>query len=113
MIEALAREFGVIPMFVWQPIPTYKYDISNHLFVSTGPWMRGSGARTKRGYQYVAESLRKGEPSLRFLWLADIQQDLQKALYVDQVHYTAWMSRHIAEQIAKLISERGLLRDLK
>src|SRR5207249_2176487 len=32
MIEVLAGGYGFVPVFVWQPIPWYKYDLKYHLF---------------------------------------------------------------------------------
>jgi hypothetical protein len=43
------------------------------------------------------------------LWLADMQREDTTALYVDQVHYTAALSKRIAERIADAIVERRLL----
>ena len=113
MIKALGEEFGVKTIFIWQPVPTYKYDIAYHRFTSNSPWRDGSGERTRRGYEYFAELLREGDPDPHFLWLADIQEDLRESLYVDQVHYTGAMSRLIAERTRELLSERGLLRSLR
>src|SRR5215510_7855478 len=34
MIEGTSAAFGVRPLFVWQPTPLYKYDLTYHLFKS-------------------------------------------------------------------------------
>jgi len=44
-----------------------------------------------------------------FLGLADMQEALREPLYVDQVHYTAAMSRRIAAEIGQALLDRGLL----
>lgn len=109
MIAGIAAAFGTRALFVWQPVPTYKYDISRHLYSGNSPWLRNAGERTRAGYQALAARLAGSPASDGFLWLADIQENLGEPLYVDQVHYTAAMNRRLAEAIATRIIERRWL----
>jgi hypothetical protein len=106
MIESVAATYNVRTLFVWQPVPTYKYDTRNHPFM-------GSGFARHRysmfGYPRFRKSLDEMQPADNFLWAADIQQNLAKPLYVDQVHYTGEFSDMIAGLVAdRLLS--GLLQ---
>ncbi len=107
IIEGTAKVYDVQPVFIWQPIPTYKYELDHHLFVGDG---FGDHSYSEFGYQYMAELYKEQEFGNNFLWVADIQENLQQALYVDKVHYSAEMSELLAETICDLILERGLMR---
>ena len=91
MIEAVAGTYGVDPVFVWQPVPTYKYDLDYHLFTSRG-FQRHS--YTKYGYPRMRERVDRGDLGGNFFWCADLQEGVREPLYVDIVHYTAVMSRN-------------------
>jgi len=101
MIKGMASQFGVQVLFVWQPVPTYRYDLRNHLYATRSNWLQNSGPRTRDGYAAFAARLAGEAPDTTFLWLADLQEGLAEPLYVDQVHYTVAMSRRIAAEIAK------------
>jgi GDSL-like Lipase/Acylhydrolase family len=104
-IRAVAAEAGVWTLFVWQPIPTYGYDLEYHLF-GGGLEMGDDGNRL--GYKSVNRLRRdpKGPLTEDFLWLADMQRERREPLYVDQVHYTAAFSAEIAVEIASAIAPR-------
>ena len=103
MIEAVAKEFGVDALFVWQPIPLYKYDLKYHVF-ATGDF--GTNAFARHGYRYMERRVREGSLGTDFLWCADVQESLAEPLYVDKVHYTARMSRLVASLIGERIVEQ-------
>ncbi len=103
MIEVVAADFGVTPIFVWQPVPTYEYDLQFHPFAAGG--FEGHGA-SEQGYAYMAERVAADPLGGHFLWLADIQKDEKQALYVDKVHYTAAFTRTLATRMAARIAER-------
>jgi len=103
IIEAIAREFHVVPIFVWQPVPTYKYDLKHHLFVEHG---FGIAASTINGYPYAAELHKRKVFGDDFLWLADMQENMSKPVYIDTVHYSAEMCRIISEHIYKFLLTR-------
>ena len=125
MIEAIAAAFGVRPLFVWQPVPTYQYDLSYH-FLSHASFVRALGPRMDRsalmqnlflqgrlgpnvlwlsdGYALMDNLRAQGKLGPDMLWLADMQQDKHENLYVDAVHYTAAFSKEIAERICGALS---------
>lgn len=105
--EALAKEFGVKALFVWQPVPVYKYDQQFNIFKEFNyskflPYL-------KPGYEAISKEYEMGRFGENFLWLADMQENLKEALYVDAVHYSAKMSEMIAERIVEKIISQGLL----
>src|SRR2546427_11763001 len=57
MIEAVAATRGVRVLFVWQPVPTYKYDLRYHPFAAKG---FGAHENSRLGYPRMAEIVREG-----------------------------------------------------
>lgn len=106
IIEAVAASYGVKPVFVWQPVPTFKYDVSYHLFSG---FDFGKFNYSRYGYRSMEELRQVNHLGVNFLWCADIQQGFKEPLYVDRVHYTAKFSRVLALCIADLLLERDLL----
>ncbi len=106
MIAATASAWGVRPLFVWLPAPTYRYDLRYHLF---GDLDFEKNNYAGFGYARMAERLRREPAGPDFFWAADLQQGVREPLYVDQIHYTAAFSRTIGEEIARTLLERGLL----
>jgi hypothetical protein len=99
MIELTAAGYGVRPIFVWQPIPVYKYDLRYHFFLHSYKDF-GGYVRPRYGYPMMEAERAQGRLGDDVLWLADVQEDKHENLYVDSVHYTAAFSREIAERIA-------------
>ena len=54
LTEALAAAYGVEATFVWQPTPTYRYDLRHHLFKGDFGHHQSSG----HGYPRMAEFVR-------------------------------------------------------
>jgi hypothetical protein len=104
LIEAAAGATRVQSVFVWQPVPTYKYDLQYHTFKGTF----GRTEYARHGYPRMAEYVRTHPLGPNFVWCADIQEDLRELLYVDQVHYAPSMSQRIARCIADAIRDRRL-----
>ena len=106
LITAVASAWGARPLFVWQPVPTYEYDLRCHLFGDVDFERNNYSAF---GYLRMAERLRRQPLGSDFLWQADLQQGVCQPLYVDQIHYTAAMSRLIGGEIGRALIERGRL----
>lgn len=106
-VKAVSDAYGISAVFAWQPIPTYKYDVTHHLFY---PNQLGCHINSKAGYPMMAELAKKTPLGNSFVWAADIQNNLVEPLYVDAFHYTAPMSRRIAEFISAEIRKRGLIK---
>jgi len=98
LIELIANGYGIRTVFVWQPVPTYKYDLHYHFFLHSKAEFAAYG---RSGYAYpLMENLRtRGKLGPDVLWLADLQQDKHENLYVDSIHYNAAFSKEIAAQI--------------
>ena len=98
MIESIGGGLGVRTIFVWQPVPVYKYDLRYHYFLHAD---RNFGVylRSKYGYAMMENVRAAGRLGDDTLWLADMQQDKHEMLYVDAVHYNAPFSKEIAERI--------------
>jgi hypothetical protein len=105
--EVVAREYGTRAVFVWQPIPLYKYDLHHHLFATSD---FGSNFFARYGYRYMADRMDEASVQGNFLWCADIQENLAEPLYVDKVHYTARMSALVASTISDGLVGHGLLQ---
>ena len=106
LAEAALRAHGASSLFVWQPVPTYKYDLAHHPFAYMG-FARHS--LSKEGYGVMADIVAREPQPPSFLWLADLQEDLHESLYVDRVHYNAKLTLLLAERIAAAVVERGLV----
>jgi hypothetical protein len=104
--KALAEGHGVQVAFIWQPVPTYQYDLQYHPF-------KGDDFKRHANSRAVYEAMERERKSIddpSFIWCADMQQGSKEALYVDQVHYSAAFSRKLAERIADGLKAGGLLR---
>jgi hypothetical protein len=104
-MDAVGAANGVRVVRVWQPVPTYGYDLRFHRFAAEG---FGRNAVTVDGYPAVARARaegRLGPPGL--VWCADIQRALHEPLYVDTIHYAPRMARRVAACIAKAMRRRA------
>ena len=105
MIESICAIHDVQPVFVWQPIPSYKYDSSRHRF-NMGP----KHSHTQYGYQKMATHVKENSPADNFLWCADILEDFDEPLYVDGVHYSPKACEILAATVSDLLIERDLVK---
>ena len=106
MIQAIADSFKIKAVFVWQPVPNYKYDLKYHLF---SKWGFGGHTISQFGYPKMAKLHKQRSMGKNFLWCADIQEGAKEPLYVDRVHYTSKMSRMVAKCIFDLMEQRKIL----
>ena len=100
-IAAVAREFGVVSIFAWHPVASYKYDRSHHHLVTR----IGTGRKYARMARYVAKYPLGND----FIWCADVQERIPRNLYVDRVHFNAEGARLVAQHIVDVAAERRLL----
>ena len=107
IIEAISQAYFVTSIFVWQPVPTYKYDLNSHLFAKWG--LFNIHPFPKYGYPRMAKVLNETHLGTNFLWAADIQSGIKEPLYVDQAHYSNKLSKMLATYIVDSVIERNLL----
>lgn len=107
IIEAIAREYGIKTLFVWQPMPLYAYDTRHHIFSDYN--YSAASPYLKIGYDLMASANANIDSGANFIWLADIQREESRPLYVSAFHYSPEMSRIIANYIAQDIIKRKLL----
>jgi hypothetical protein len=107
MVEATCREFGITPVFVWQPVPSYKYDTKYHLFYQSPKTYQNQAV----GFVEMAAMCKSNAFGKHFLWCADVQEDKKECLYVDAHHYTARFAKELAQYVAGLCRQDGLLQD--
>jgi len=102
MIEGVAEKYGIKVLFVWQPVPTYKYDLNYHLlFDSVDDF--GPNLRSKYGYEAMEEIMKTRKEFANVMDLSGMGADRKEWLYVDTVHYSAQFSQEIADMIGKQI----------
>ena len=104
LTSAVARRLSVPLLFVWQPMPLYRYDAGQHVLGAEGVASLAPIASVYARLRRMLGEVPRGD----VLWLADVQEGRRENLYVDEVHYTARFSRELAEAIAG-----RLLADLK
>jgi hypothetical protein len=110
LIEAAAAASGTRVLFVWQPVPTFDYDLARHALASGDLAYFGGHQRSRFGYARMRE-LRPGLGlGAEVLWLDGLQAGRAENLYVDGVHYTEAFSREIAARIAERLRANGLVR---
>ena len=108
IIEVISREFHIKTLFVWQPISSYKYDQNYNIFKKFD--YAGFLPYLGPGYEKAANEYQTGTFGNNFLWLGDMQESLKEPLYVDAVHYSARMSKLIAEHIAVDLSAKKIIQ---
>jgi hypothetical protein len=100
LIRAVCREFAVRPLFVWQPVPCYRYD-GEHLYGAGHGSAEALIDCVRAGYELMSARRGREFSGGDFLWLADMQDGRTENLYVDADHYTPEFSREVASRIAR------------
>lgn len=100
LIRAVAAPYGIQTLFVIQPIPTYKYDISYHVFSEGDLGYFHEANFAGFGYRILEGRRSALERQEDFLWLADMQEDVRENLYCDSIHYTSAFAKTISSAIA-------------
>jgi hypothetical protein len=105
MIEVFSNAYGIKEVFVWQPVPMYKYALKYHSFYRGG---FGRHTYAKFGYPEMEAYMKKDLIKENFLWCAGIQEGISEPLYVDLFHYSPQMSKRLARCIHNLMTETDL-----
>ena len=101
-IESMASGFGVRPVFVWQPVPMYKYDL-HYDFLKVSKSFYRHYSRPEYGYPLMEDLRAQGKLGGNVLWLADMQENKRENLYVDSLHYSSAFSKEIAGKICNFL----------
>jgi hypothetical protein len=107
--EAAANTYKVKTLFVWQPTPSYEYDLKYHPY----PQHRRNWRDAGYGYAEMARIVKSHpqEYGKNFLWLADMQKQAKEPLYVDSDHYCPKFCEAIAGEIAGKLFQEKLITD--
>jgi len=108
IIAAVSTVYGVRPLFVWQPVPTYRSDPRTDPFSGEDQF---GPAYAKYGYPVMLEYAQHNKLGPDFVWCADIQEGIKEPLYVDKIHYSARLSKMLAGCISDSIVHRTLLEN--
>jgi len=103
LIRGVCRQFGIRPLFVWQPVPCYRYEGPAESHGDAAPLIEC----VQQGYALMSN--RRDFDDDEFLWLADMQAGRTENLYVDADHYTSAFSGEIAGRIAQHLLVKGFL----
>lgn len=110
LISSIGESNNIITHFVFQPIPNYKYDLSNHALFKRGQVTYDDSSDLvlrENFYSYADQyyqNLSKKE-RLEFIWLAGIQENERGNLYVDYAHYTANFADEISDILVAKIKD--------
>jgi len=99
MIRAVAAEFGVRPVFVWQPIPFYRFDLSTHPFGDDVAHYDAPGLL--QGFEEMERRWKSDRLGHNAIWCSDIQEGRTEQMYVDTVHYSAALNKLLASCIVE------------
>ena len=110
IIESVSKTFNIKTLFVWQPVSFYKYDLKYHIF--TDKDFLNSFADGIEVYNKMGNIIKSKDSESNFFYLADLQKNIKKPLYIDDVHYSAKMSEIVAKAISDyLISNNYLMKN--
>ncbi|MCH8071186.1 MAG: hypothetical protein IIA09_04480, partial [Proteobacteria bacterium] len=77
LTEAISNEYNIKDYFVIQPVPTYKYNLSNHIIFSRYPDILDNEINNFLGYKILEKRYRnlKSWEKRNVIWLADMQKE--------------------------------------
>jgi len=107
--QSIAAAHGISSVFVAQPVPGYKNDLTKHPFyrgIEDDFGYAGLGYRTS----FAAAFQTRNDP--RLVWCADVIEGFvarKSPAWVDEVHYTDGLNAAVAACAANAIFARGLL----
>ena len=104
MIRAVASDFGVTTIFVWQPHPTYRYGLNQHPFIKGGFKAHGYA---RHGYAVFAKRLGDRPLGDDLLWCAGLHDRTPGPHYVDEVHDTPAFCDIFAKHLVQMMLRRG------
>jgi hypothetical protein len=114
IIRNLCGLYGTKPVFVWQPIAIYKYDLNHHFMAGDKKYgyfrnLPGS-SRAVATYKQVESLAATHSFGDGFLFLGNIAEDQDRNRYVDVNHYNDEFSATIAMHILGFLKDQHLLQ---
>lgn len=113
LAEGAGKVFNVKTLFVWQPVPLYKYNLQYHLFGAEASGENDTQQFSKYTYPQMAELVKNKQLGNNFLWAADLQENINEPLYVDAVHYAPALANSLAQAIANNLLANKFLYNIK
>jgi len=98
IIETLAEKFDFQTYFFIQPVPGYRNEFANHMFLTNG-----RNAKWNQRGTLKMQLLEKTTDNLTSFNLAHLLENYGEQPFVDNVHYTSKVCNLIAENIAHKI----------
>jgi hypothetical protein len=96
----MANANGVQALFVWQPVPLWKYDLLLHPLQ-----IQPSHQLHRVGYPQLYDRYQRGSLPSNFAWCADVREGSSEMRYIDQVHYRPLLAPLVADcAVRKLLS---------
>lgn len=111
MADAVARSYGVQPVFIVAPSSYYAFDNKyNPFFQTIMPIKQIWG---KNGYELLNKIFENKVLKPNHIWLGDIHREKQEPLFSDAGHYSSRFSYEVAEAIAEEMMKRNLLPETR
>ncbi len=113
IIRSICSLYGTKPVFVWQPIAIYKYDLSHHFMAGDrkyGYFRKMPGAAQAVAIYSEVERLAASHSfGDDFVFMAEVTDDQDRNRYVDVNHYNGEFSATIATHILSFLRVQRLL----
>ena len=102
-INAIISLNNLKAYFIWQPTPNYQYKSVNlHNKLSKWKDQYYTGHQNAKDVYKTFSNIKKPK---NFIWLADMQRNEKKGLYLDSIHYNNYFSQKIASEIFNKVKE--------
>jgi hypothetical protein len=113
IIRSICSLYGTKPVFVWQPIAIYKYDLKYHFMAGDkkyGYFQKMPGAAQAISiYQEVERLAANHSFGDGFVSMADVGEGQERNCYVDVNHYNGEFSATIATHILSYLRDQRLI----
>jgi hypothetical protein len=109
--KEFCERFGIVCIFVHQPVPLYHYDIKKHLYINykyKGKYKLafGLGQNVSYGYELFNKKMTNNEFSKFKNQLLDLSKfEIDANLYIDAVHYSPKFNQAIAMEIINFMEK--------
>lgn len=102
MERAIAADLNIETLFVWQPVPSFRYPKESHIFADS--LTQDLSSLLPHVYGTFERHIATWTSTDDLLDLSGIQEGRRESLYVDRVHYSADFNREIASRISRRVA---------